>query len=337
MFEHLRIQVVQPCRARCVWCATHRKNPLFAQLNANGVADRIHDFYVEAIRYFRPREVFISGGEPLLHPRFGALLDAIKDYTRLIHVFTSYQWSVEEREAMPLAQMPLSQLIFNHTPIYFDPARWDGLTGGSFPFSLYLDNIRHFGQIEAKKRFKFIVNHEDCVEELRRFHELVDPDKRFQLSLKVLNDQGDGLGRAQMERTARLVHRRAYELDEIARQAGWRKLGRKMGSLDLMSPLLESGDVTRCSFRQRPIELRFALDRKARSGRPVLRYRYCPYFPPKSGHRFHIGRDELSRIEHNYRKGSYRKDCHGCRFLAYCGSGASTSDGARIEEAKDVG
>ncbi|MBW2732666.1 MAG: radical SAM protein [Deltaproteobacteria bacterium] len=331
MFDHLRIQVVQPCRARCTWCATHLKNPLFAQLNTMGVADLIHDFYVEAIRYFRPREVFISGGEPLLHPRFGALLTAIKDHTERIHIFTSYQWSVEEREAMPLAQMPLSKIVFNHTPIYFDPTRWDALTGECFPFSVYLDNIRYFGQLEARKRFKFIINHEDCVEELRRFHQMVEPDKRFQLSLKVLNDQGDGLGREQMKRTATLIHQRARELDDIAQQAGWGKVGRKMGSIDQMSPLLESGDVSRCGYRQRAIELRFALDRKARNGRPVLRYRYCPYFPPRSGHRFHIGRDELSRIEHNYRKGSYRKDCHACRFLAYC-----TSE-ARTRETKDVG
>jgi hypothetical protein len=332
MFKYIRVQIVHPCRAKCAWCATHRKNKLFQQLVDNGMSDRIHDFYVEVIQHLRPREVFISGGEPLLHPRIADFLNAIKDHTQLINLFTSYQWSVHSRKKMEFDRMPLDKIVFNHTPIYFEEEQWHALTGG-FPFKVYLDNIRAFNELPARKRFKFIINHDNFGEELSLFQKLVEPDERCQLSLKVINDQGNGLMDNSMADTRELVNRRVAELDALTPEAGWGRVGRKEGSLDQMAPLLIDGDVSRCNFRREPIELRFALDRKVKHGKAVLKYRYCPYFPPSFGHRFHIGKDRLEKLETNFEKGSYRRQCHGCRFLKYyrgkaqCTAAAAASEG----------
>lgn len=316
MFRYIRVQILYPCRAKCAWCSTHRKNPLFSRLHREGLSEAIHAFYVDVIRRFSPEQVFISGGEPLLHPDIAAILNAIADSTQQINLFTSYQWSAGERKRMQLDRMPLDKIVFCHTPIYFEPERWHKLTNG-FPFDVYLDNVRFFARLPARKRFKFIINHSRFHEELQRFQQLVEPDRTCELSLKVMNNQGKGITTEPMARTRDRVNRRAAQLDELVKQAGWGRVGRKHGSIDVMLPLLEDGDVERCAYRNEPIELRFALDGKARDGKPVVRYRYCPYFPPDSGHRFHVGRDDPSKLERNYEKGSFRDHCGDCRFLAY--------------------
>ncbi len=316
MFRFLRVQIVHPCRAKCVWCATHKKNPLFRRLVKSGLATQIHDFYVEAVRRLQPEEVFISGGEPLLSPTIADFLNAIAPQVKLIHLFTSYQWSAGDLKRMPLDEMPLDKIVFNHTPIYFEPQEWEKLTQG-FPFKVYLNNVRHFAALPARKRFKFIINHERFGQELRRFQELVQPDKTFQLSLKVINDQGNGLMQNRMAETRALINERVRQLDELVEGAGWGRIKRTEGSLDQMAALLEDGDYGRCTFRNKPVEIRFALDPKVRRGEAVLRYRYCPYFPSNFGHRFHIGRDDPELLERNYVKGAFRRRCKSCRFLRY--------------------
>ena len=316
MFRFLRIQIVHPCRAKCVWCATHPKNPLFKSMVKSGLASQIHAFYVETIKRLQPEEVFLSGGEPMLSPDIAELLTEIAPHVKLINLFTSYQWAAGERKKMPFDRMPLDKIVFNHTPIYFKEGTWEKLTQG-FPFQVYLDNVRFFAQLPARKRFKFIINHDHFADEIRRFQELVEPDEKFHLSLKVINDQGDGLMVDRMAQTRELINRRVRELDTLVDGAGWGRVKRSGGSLEQMAPLLEDGDYQRCVFRHEPIELRFALDPKVRKGRPVLRYRYCPYFPPNFGHRFHIGRDNPDQLERNFQKGSYRDKCADCRFMRY--------------------
>jgi len=316
MFRFLRVQIIHPCRAKCTWCATHKKNPLFQKLVDNGMAKQIHDFYIETIRRLKPEEVFISGGEPMLSPDIADFLNAIAPHVKLINLFTSYQWSAGDRKRMPLDRMPLDKIVFNHTPIYFEPDEWEKLTQG-FPFDVYLENLQHFASLPARKRFKFIINHERFPEEFQRFQEIVRPDKTFMLSLKVINDQGNGLMVDRMTETRALINERVQQLDTLIEGEGWGTIRRTAGSLDQMAVLLEDGDVERCAFRNDPIELRFALDPKVRRGKAVLRYRYCPYFPPDFGHRFHIGRDDPALLEQNYFKGDFRKHCAKCRFLRY--------------------
>ncbi len=316
MFRFLRIQVVHPCRAKCVWCATHKKNHLFKSMVKSGLAGQIHRFYIETIKRLNPEEVFLSGGEPMLSPDIAELLSEIAPHVKLINLFTSYQWAVSERKKMPFDQLPLDKIVFNHTPIYFEPGNWEKLTQG-FPFDVYLDNVRYLARLPARKRFKFIINHEHFADEIRRFQELVTPDESFHLSLKVINDQGNGLMVDRMAQTRELINRRVRELDTLVDGAGWGRVKRAEGSLEQMAHLLEDGSVERCAFRSRPVELRFALDPKVRKGRPVLRYRYCPYFPPSFGHRFHIGSDDPELLELNYFKGTYRNKCDDCRFMKY--------------------
>ena len=315
-FGQIRVQILYPCRGKCAWCSTHPKNALFERLYKNGTSDQVHGFYADAIRRLRPARVMVSGGEPLLLPEAGDLLEDIASSTRQIDLFTSFQFSTRERERMALDEMPTKQLVLCHTLIYFERERWNELTNG-FPFDVYLDNVRFFARLPIRKRFKFIINHASIGDEIRRFQELVEPDDTCHLTLKVINAQGGDPTGESMTRTRGLVNERVAALDELVAGAGWGKVHKRSGTVDAMAPLLVDGDVSRCVYRKKPLELRFALDPKTRSGRPVLRYRYCPYFPPDFGHRFHVGRDSLDKLERNFSKGSFRDHCARCRFLAY--------------------
>jgi organic radical activating enzyme len=315
MFKYLRVQILYPCRARCAWCSTHRKNALFHHLWKSGIAHRIHRFYVEAIQLLQPTQVFLSGGEPILYPDIAQFLNDIKDWTHQINLFTSFQFPTEECDRISFAEMPLEKVVFSHTPIDFDPDRWSSHVG-TFPFDVYVENLRRFKAVPARKRLKFIINRETCAEQIQRFQDLVQPDETFEFGLKTINDQGNGLCADTMKETSGLVAERVARLSELATEMGW-NLGRVMeGSLDVMGPILEDGDVTRCGYRNEPLEIRFALE-YATEERQVLRYRYCPSFPPDFGHRFHVGRDDPRKLERNFTRGPFRDHCSRCRFLKY--------------------
>ena len=316
MFKYIRLQIIYPCRARCTWCSTHRKNPLFFQLYRDSIAAKIHHFYIEIIRKFQPEGVFISGGEPLIYPEIASFLNAIKDSTQRINIFTSYQFSRKEFMCIPFAEMPLEKITLNHTIIYFEPENWHQQTNG-FPFELYVDNIKSAMEVSVRKRFKFIVNHPDFPDELQRFQHLASPEGHCELGLKVINDQGSHLNVSSMQQTKNLVRERAYALDQLVAGAEWGSINRKPGSLETMLPVLTSDDVDQCAYRQEPIELRFALY-KADTDRQILKYRYCPYFPSDFGYRFHLGRDDPAKLQSNYSKGDFHQYCSDCRFLNYC-------------------
>jgi organic radical activating enzyme len=315
IFKHIRVQILYPCNAECSWCATHRKNPWFSELYRDGIAERVHQFYVQVIRRLRPQQVFISGGEPLLYPEIANFLNAIQDATKQINLFTSYQFSEKLRRRIPFSQMPLDKIALCHTAISFAPRQWHEMTAG-FPFDLYVDNIRAIARRPLRKRFKFIINHPFLDEEIRRFQELVTPDHSFEFGLKVINDQGGGLNEATIRQSRAFTNERVHALDRLLTGAGWGKIKYKVGSLETMAPLLHDGDVAQCRYRDEPTELRFALYR-ADQGDQVLKYRYCPYFPSDFGHRFHIGRDDVEKLERNYFKGNFRDRCQDCRFLNY--------------------
>jgi len=308
-----------------VWCSTHRKNPVFQALYDNGEAERFHETYAEVIERFRPEEVFVSGGEPLLYPGFEAWTRRIASATASsIHVFTSYQFSRTVMDRVAEMDLP-DTVILNHTPIYFEPERWHRLTQG-FPFEVYLDNVRRAAKLPVRKRFKFIVNHGSLDDEIRRFRELVEPDDTSEITLKVVNDQGDGLGVDTMQRTSDRVRERIGDLDGLLEGAGW-KTARPRTSADRVKDIIATGDVEGCPYRQEPLELRLAFYKGA-DGKYVLKYRYCPYFPPDFGHKLHIGRDSIEKMARNYRKGPFRDHCGRCRLLHY-----QTTDQAAAAEA----
>ena len=314
VFKYIRIQMMHPCRARCAWCSTHRKNKLFQQLQDDGRSADFHQTYLDVLERFKPEEVFISGGEPLLEPTIETFLHDVARHTSRIHVFTSYQFSAAVMAK--IAKMTLPDIVtLNHTPIYFEPDRWHHLTRG-FPFEVYLNNIRQAVKLKVRKRFKFIINHRLIEDEIRTFQDAVEPDETCEISLKIMNDQGDGLMVDHMKKTSERLHDRLPKLDEILARAGWSQGTRPKGSADLMRPVVESQDVTRCPYRKEPLELRLSYDGGERA-RSVLKYRYCPYFPPEAGHRFHIGRDRIDKMAKNFEKGPFREHCSKCRLLHY--------------------
>ena len=96
-----------------------------------------------------------------------------------------------------------------------------------------------------------------------------------------------------LRRTADRVLERLSDLDAVLAQAGWRNATRPRGSADLVKEVVETGDVNQCIYRKEPMELRLAYA-PSRTNKKILKYRYCPYFPPDFGPRFHIGRDDLA-------------------------------------------
>lgn len=311
--------MIQPCRAQCAWCATHRKNALFARLRRAGQDARFHRFYAEAVRRLRPEQVFVSGGEPLLHPGLGVWVHAVEPYTAQVNLFTSFQYRLDEQLRAALARLPPDRVVLCHTVSSFERSRWERFTGG-FPFERYVENLRYAGRLPLRKHLKFIVNRRRVDDDLHRFCELVRPDDSFRVSLKLLNDQAGSTCHGEMLRTRAVVRDRLARLPQLdrIRTRFDDELGpRQRGSLDLMAAAIRSGDVEACPYRREPLEVRFALDRKARQGRAVLRYRYCPYFPRDTGHRFHVGRDELSKLAKNYHRGGFREHCSRCRAMTY--------------------
>lgn len=314
MFEHIRIQMVQPCRAKCQWCSTHKKNPTFQNLVNSGEAEQFHEMYLETIDRYRPKEVFISGGEPLLYSNIESFLATIAPKVERIHLFSSYQFATKTISRIETMALP-DNLVINHTPIYFEPERWHRLTQG-FPFEVYLENIRRAVKLTTKKRFKFIVNHGSLEHELELFIELVKPNSSCEITFKLMNDQGNGMMVDVIKATAHRVFERLGTLDSILDTQVSFPSRRSKTSIDLMKPVLESGDVSKCIYRRKPIELRLAFYR-GDDKKKILKYRYCPYFPPDVGNKFHIGKGELHRLERDFHKGDFRDHCNRCRLLHY--------------------
>lgn len=254
----------------------------------------------------------MSGGEPLLAPDIEPFLNEISQHAGTVHVFTSYQFSRGVMDRIAKMAFP-SNVVLNHTSIYFEPQKWLKLTG--FPFDVYVDNVRRASKMGVRKRFKFIINHENFDEEIRRFQELVLPDDSCEISLKIMNDQGNGKVADTLVRTADRVQGRLHDLDDLLEEAGWSK-DRPHTSADRVRAVVQTGDVTLCPYREQPLELRLAFYR-GEDGKQVLKYRYCPFFPPDFGHKFHIGRDDPEKFGHNFTKGSFKVHCGSCRLRHY--------------------
>ena len=95
-------------------------------------------------------------------------------------------------------------------------------------------------------------------------------------------------------------------------------------SADKVRKVVQEADTEGCPYRSEKIELRLAFY-KGEDGKRVLKYRYCPFFPPAFGHKFHIGKDSMHKLERNWDKGPFRDHCDRCRLLHY-------SDGVEAAE-----
>jgi hypothetical protein len=93
------------------------------------------------------------------------------------------------------------------------------LTKG-FPCQVYIDSIRDAVALPVRKRFKFILNHSGLHEETRRFSECIQVNESCEVSLKFMNDQGDGLVSENMARSAQMVRDRLSDLDGLLAETG---------------------------------------------------------------------------------------------------------------------
>ncbi len=308
MFEGLRIQIVEPCRARCRWCGTWKRNPKFLKMKEDGAAEKIHSFYADAVRHFKPRVLYVSGGEPLLMEGIGSYMATLAPYVSKIHLFTSFQFSASTRERLDLEHMPWDKVVLTHTMAGFEPGRWDYMTRG-FPFDVYVDNIRELSRHPWRKHFKFIVNNDTLPDEIRRFTDTVQPDDTFHFSLKLVNDHPGGIGRSLIEDTRHKIIQALNGLDMEGLDT------RLTGEEVLRAQMNEGDGPSACPYRQEPKELRFALYTSGRA--PKLKYRFCPHFPSNKHFIFKIGRDEMQTIRESFQSRRWHSWCSSCRLLEY--------------------
>ncbi len=278
-------------------------------MSRDGTTDAIMGFYRDAIRRLKPSRLYVSGGEPLIYPNIGPFLNDIARYVDRIHVFCSFQFDTNDFHRIPFDAMPLAKITVNHTVSCFEPGPWSHHTRG-FPFSLYLENLKSIAEAKVQKHFKMIVNQERFEEKLDRFMNALGPSSSMEIGLKVINDQGNGLNVASIEKT------RLVALQNLEGIDGGKYAGRSFveGSLSRMAPMLNGLDPADCHYAKKPVELRFSFYR-IKNGTPILKYRYCPYFPPSSGHRFHIGKDNPKKFVRNFFCGDFRDHCSECRFV----------------------
>lgn len=316
MFPSLRIQWIEPCRARCLRCATWRKNPLFSDLIATGAHHRVHDFYLEAARTFRPQSLYVSGGEPLLSDALPGYLRAFGEHVGgHAFVFSSFQFSDDDRERLLARDWPRDRVVLTHTVTSLNPDTWARETAG-FPFALYLRNLREVTARFAHNRIKFLLNHDDVADQIERFLEAVNPDASFVFSLKLVNLQAGRLQAEVIEATRRrALERLAGRAALCDQDLAWRS---EVTGEETLSALAAGGDPSACPYRAAPRELRFAV-RGSGPDRLRLYYRFCPFFPSDRHFGFHIGHDTTDQIRLAYEKHKWHSWCPDCRLRHYCG------------------
>ena len=294
-FEEMRVQVPFPCQARCVWCSTWKKNPRFQELYDNGTSDQIMNFYAKIVKDERPKRLMLSGGEPILYPGIVDFLNRVARHVDEIFLYTSYQYHPEDLDHVDPAQLPADKLVLTHSVIDFLPDYWHKQTLNLTPHERYVSNIRIASHWPVRKIVKFVLNHEHLEDEVRLFRELVQPDERFHLEAKLLNNQSNNYGKGQIERTREVVHRN--------RQI----TGVSTNNEIQLSNIMQDRIIENCIHWKLP-ELRFALYREHPD--VVLKYRFCGYFSPDWAYKIHLG---------DYRRGMFRKAFDKARFKEACG------------------
>lgn len=324
-FEHMRVQMLFPCAAKCQWCRTYLKNPEFGRLHRQGDADAVHELYLAAMERFRPQSLYVSGGEALLLPGIAGFLRRALELVGHVHVYTSYQYPAHVLDDPEWADLPADRVTLAHSCIHFLPDRWHELTNG-FPHARYVANLRAARALPFRKTVKFVLNHPESDEEVAAFLEAVEPDDRFDLCHKLLNDQNNGFGAPRMRETRERV------------RALLRAHGRGEAALPLLNPALAeavaSDDLMgKCPYRHGAKEVRFAFYR-ARPEGVVLKVRFCPYFGPDTSHKLTVGVTPLDKVEKWFRSGEYRGRCDTCRLRHYGGDGDDSAEDGFAADAR---
>ncbi len=301
MFEQLRIQIINPCKARCLWCGTWKKNSVFNKLKNDGTLDVLVDTYKEFIRHYKPKVVNISGGEPILYGKINEFLNDIEPFVEEINLFISYQFGRNTRNKIDVENLPHDKLVLNHTTNGFDKDYWLKFTQG-FPFELYLENIKYFAKLPCRKRYKLIVNYGNYKENERLLRELIGDAQGVIIEYKLINNQAGDYGKEQIEITKENVLGIVKQETKVSHKQTIQKV------------LLQKYEE--CPFRLNPIELRFAFYTSNQNG-TKLKYRFCPYFPLDKHFIFKLGRDTIEDINENYFSQKWFKWCRKCRLNLY--------------------
>jgi MoaA/NifB/PqqE/SkfB family radical SAM enzyme len=310
-FDTVRVQMTFPCAARCRWCRTYLKNPTFAQMSRDGRTGQVTKFYLDVLKRYRPRVLAISGGEAILLPDIEEFLHRALKHCRTVHLYTSFQYPERVLTGLDWDRLPADRVVLTHSCIHFLPERWHELTQG-FPHERYVANLRAARELRFLKRVKFVLNHADSDAEVALFLRMVEPDDRFELAYKLMNDQRNGYGDQVMRETGERVR------GLLAQSSDSSQFRTRLPRPDrhVAEGVARDDILGCCQYRRRPLNLRFALWRTdAESVR--LRVRFCPYFGPSTGHTFRLGRDPLKKIDQWFLGGEYRRQCGSCRLLHY--------------------
>ncbi len=305
VFERIRVQMVYPCAAKCLWCRTHLKNERFLDSWRTGRSDQVHDFYLEVAQRYRPNLLYLSGGEALLTPSIADFVREALKSCRKVCIYTSYQYGTSVVRNLEFAGVNPRRIILAHSVIHFLPDQWHELTQG-FPHDVYVRNLLAAKELPYIKRVKFVLNHEDSAEEVRSFIETVQPDDRFQLKFKLMNEQNNGFGQRVIHETKGRVRALLSGYDA--------RIDAPDSNIAL--GVRENNVLEHCEYRRRPVELRFAYWKDKPDG-VALKVRFCPYFGADTHHRFVVGRDDIERIDTWFEQGTYRRKCDSCRLLHY--------------------
>jgi hypothetical protein len=161
-------------------------------------------------------------------------------------------------------------------------------------------------RLPFRKIVKFVINHPDSLEEVKEFLDAVNPDEKYTLSYKLMNEQNNGFGAEVIKETATAVKSLLSESNLTLQKPDPAVL--KAVTRD---DLMES-----CQYRLRPVELRFAFWKRQEDA-VVMKVRFCPYFGPETSHKFRVGLDPLKKIDKWFESGEYRSKCETCRLLLY--------------------
>lgn len=313
LFNSLRIQIIEPCKAHCKWCGTWKKNEKFYNMISSGGSSLVHNTYKEIVKKFRPSLLILSGGEPLFMPGIGSFIKELSNYVSdKILIFTSFQYSSNDREKIELNDMPWAKVILTHTSIGFNKSKWEKLTG--FSFDTYIDNIKNLSNHPWNKKFKFILNHEYLSQELDDFINLVKPDKSFQAKLKFMNNQSGDFGAGVIKKTKGLAlavsenYNNKLKLDI--------KFEDEITGKDIIKGFLKGENGNNCPFRKYPNELRFAFF-KGNKDVIKLKYRFCPYFPSDKYYMFKVGIEDSDNIIASFYSSKWHRWCSKCRLRLY--------------------
>lgn len=304
-FDRIRIQIFFPCEGKCRWCNTYKKNKHFLKLYKSGLTEAANDFYFEILKRYRPKDLFISGGEPILYPKINEFVKRALLYVKNIYLYTSYQYDPDILNNLFSKSIPHKRLILTHSIVHFLPEKWAYLTN-NFSYSKYIDNLLTLKELPFRKRIKFIINHVDTEKEIKCFFSTIKPNKTFEFQYKLINEQNNGFGKQEIIRTKDLVLERINNYNSYFIQP----------DKNVFEGISKRSILEHCEYRKKDIEVRFAYWNII-DGNVVFKLRFCPFFGSQTYHKFYLGKTQLNKIDKWFVEGKYKKKCGSCRLLNY--------------------